>query len=59
MAHHQPHVDRMINHDPISKNFSDQKNVKIINATVGGNLDVFPRENYNDLFKSFDKNLFK
>lgn len=48
---HEPHVDRMINHYKISKKYCDQKNVKIINATVGGNLEVFPRENYNDLFK--------
>jgi len=48
---HEPHVDRMISHYKISKDYCDQINVKIINATVGGNLEVFPQENYNDLFK--------
>jgi hypothetical protein len=47
---HDPHVDRMIKHYQISKEICDLKNVKVYNATVGGNLDVFPRVNYIDLF---------
>ena len=46
-----PHVDRMIFHYEQAKKACDEKNIKIFNATVGGNLEVFPRIDYLDLFK--------
>ena len=48
---HEPHVDRMIFHYEQSKKVCDELGVKVYNATVGGNLEVFPRVNYEDLFK--------
>ena len=38
------------------KNFLNQKNIKIFNATNGGMLDVFPIVDYNDLLKTNEKN---
>lgn len=48
---HEPHVDRMIFHYKQAKLVCDEIGVSIVNATVGGNLEVFPRINYLDLFK--------
>jgi len=48
---HEPHVDRMIFHYEQAKKICDELGVKVYNATVGGNLEVFPRVNYLDLFK--------
>lgn len=47
---HEPHVDRMIFHYEQAKRVCDERGVRVINATVGGNLEVFPRINYLELF---------
>lgn len=47
---HNPHVDRMIKHYEESYEVCNSINIEIFNATVGGNLKVFPRVNYLDLF---------
>jgi hypothetical protein len=47
---HDPHVENMIfNYEQVKK-YCDTKNLEIINATIGGNLEVFPRINYFELF---------
>jgi hypothetical protein len=48
---HQPHVERMIAHYEQVKIACDASNIKIYNATVGGNLEVFPRVDYLDILK--------
>lgn len=48
---HEPHVDRMIFHYEQSKKVCDELGVNVYNATVGGNLEVFPRVDYRSLFK--------
>jgi hypothetical protein len=48
---HEPHVDRMIFNYQQAKRVCDEFGVKVFNATVGGNLEVFPRVNYKDLFE--------
>jgi len=47
---HEPHVDRMIFHYEQVKSICDKHGINIMNATIGGNLEVFPRVNYIDLF---------
>lgn len=47
---HEPHVDRMIFHYEQAKKVCDELGVDVYNATVGGNLEIFPRVNYLDLF---------
>jgi hypothetical protein len=47
---HDPHVDRMIFHYKQAKKVCDEIGVKVYNATVGGNLEVFPRVDYRTLF---------
>ena len=47
---HDTHVDRMIRHYMEVKEVCDEVGVEIVNATVGGELEVFPRVNYLDLF---------
>jgi hypothetical protein len=46
---HDPHVDRMIAHYKHVKEICDKNKIKIFNATVGGNLEVFTRVNYLDI----------
>lgn len=41
----------MIRHYMYAKQVCDRLGVQIYNATVGGNLEVFPRVNYLDIFK--------
>lgn len=48
---HNPHVDRMIFHYEQAKKVCDELGVKVYNATVGGNLEVYPRVNYLELFE--------
>jgi len=48
---HAPHVESMIFHYAQAKKICDEENIKVINATVGGNMEIFPRFNYLDLFK--------
>jgi hypothetical protein len=47
---HDPHVDRMIFHYEQARRFCEPRGVQIINATLGGNLEVFPRLDYSSLF---------
>jgi hypothetical protein len=47
---HDPHVDRMISHYQDSLELCNSVNVSVYNATVGGQLEVFPRVNYLELF---------
>lgn len=47
---HMPHVERMVKQYEESFEVCSARNINIINATVGGNLEVFPRVNYLDLF---------
>lgn len=47
---HQPHVERMIQHYAWAKEAFGHRGVNIINATVGGELEVFPRVDYAGLF---------
>ncbi len=47
---HQPHVERMIQHYQWAKEAFAYRGVEILNATVGGNLEVFRRVDYASLF---------
>ncbi len=44
-----PNPARMIRHYMYAKQVCDRLGVQIFNATVGGNLEVFPRVNYLDI----------
>ncbi len=48
--YHQPHPERMIFAYQQTKEVCNRNNVSIINATKGGNLEVFPRINFEELF---------
>lgn len=43
---HDPHVDRMIEHYGHVHDITRDLGTQVINATVGGALEVFPREDY-------------
>ncbi len=47
---HQPHPDRMIQHYTWARDAFSPRGVNIVNATVGGKLEVFPRVDYAGLF---------
>ncbi len=47
---HEPHVERMIFHYQQAKTVCDTLGVRVLNATVGGQLEVFPRVDYRTLF---------
>lgn len=47
---HDPHVERMIFHYEQAKRVCDEIGVNVYNATLGGNLEVFPRVDYKELF---------
>lgn len=46
---HEPHADRMIAHYKLVKEVCDPLGVRIYNATVGGELEVFPRVDYREV----------
>lgn len=46
---HDPKPERMIEHYRYSRDACDRLGVQVFNATVGGNLEVFPRVNYLDI----------
>lgn len=48
---HDPKVDRMVFHYRQAKEVCDRIGVRIYNATVGGQLEVFPRVDYRDIFR--------
>jgi len=47
---HEPKVDRMIYHYEQARKACDAIGVSVYNATFGGNLEVFPRVDYRELF---------
>lgn len=47
---HDPHVDRMIFHYEQARRICEEQGVQVLNATAGGNLEVFSRVNYFELF---------
>lgn len=47
---HDPHVDRMIFHYEQANLFCQSIGVQVFNATVGGNLEVFSRVDFDKLF---------
>jgi hypothetical protein len=47
---HQPHPDRMVQHYRWAKEAFAYRGVQILNATVGGALEVFRRVDYASLF---------
>ncbi len=47
---HHPRVERMIFHYKQAKAVCDNLGVNVYNATVGGELEVFPRVNYEEIF---------
>jgi len=47
---HDPHVDRMLFQYEQAKKVCDALNIQVINSTVGGNLEIFPRINFLELF---------
>ena len=49
---HEPHVDRMVEHYEKALEATRASGVDVINATVGGNLEVFPRVDYEDVFSA-------
>ena len=48
--YHEPYVDRMIFHYEQARKVCYSLGVNVLNATVGGNLEVFPRVDYTELF---------
>ncbi|MFW5748055.1 MAG: 6-hydroxymethylpterin diphosphokinase MptE-like protein [Chloroflexota bacterium] len=49
-----PNVEGMIEHYTYAKAICDRMGVQVYNATVGGNLEVFPRVDYRSLFDEAD-----
>ena len=49
---HEPNVDVMLKAYDEAERETRKKGVSIINATKGGKLEVFPRVNYDTLFKT-------
>ncbi len=47
---HDPQVDKMLEAYQAAKRVCDELGVSIVNATVGGKLEVFPRASYDSLF---------
>jgi hypothetical protein len=47
---HQPHVERMVFNYEQAKRVCDSLGVSVFNATVGGQLEVFPRVDYTEVF---------
>ena len=57
--YHKPRIDDLVLPGYIkAKEFSDSQNVKIFNATYGGELEVFPRADFETLFSFSDKEKF-
>ena len=49
---HNPQVARMIEHYQHARIALDGAGIKVFNATVGGDLEVFPRVDFNALFQA-------
>ena len=50
---HAPNVNGMINGYNNVNSYCIKKGIRILNATIGGKLDVFPRVEYQKLFKDY------
>lgn len=48
-AWHNPQVDKMIEHHGYAKQVLDEAGITVMNATVGGQLEVYPRIDFNDV----------
>lgn len=48
--YHAPNVEKMLWHYEQAKAVTEARGINIVNATVGGNLEVFPRIDYLELF---------
>jgi len=48
---HDPQVEKMGEAYVEAKRVCDRRGVKILNATIGGKLEIFPRADYDALFK--------
>jgi hypothetical protein len=48
---HDPQLDRVKKNYEFANQFLQNKNIKIYDATIGGKLDVFPKIEYQSLFK--------
>ncbi len=48
---HDPRVDMMVTHYEVAKTVCGSLGVEVYNATIGGNLEVFPRVAYESLFE--------
>ena len=47
---HDPNVERMERAYRVAKAFFDERGVRVFNATAGGQLEVFPRVDFDSLF---------
>lgn len=47
---HQPHVDRMVEHYRMARDVCDAVGVEVFDATIGGQLTVFPKVDYEAVF---------
>lgn len=48
---HNPQVERMIEHHRWARIALDRKGIRVFNATVGGQLEVYPRVSFEELFE--------
>jgi len=48
--YHQPRMDETLEKFAEAKSFFDERGVKVMNAGVGGSLEVFPRVEFQSLF---------
>lgn len=46
---HEPHADRMLAHYRLTQDVCMPRGIRIYNATVGGQLEVFPRVDYREV----------
>ena len=51
MKWHDPGPERMIFHNEQARQVCEEMGVRVYNATVGGKLEVYPRVDYQDLFR--------
>lgn len=48
---HEPNVDVMMRAYAEAQRACEERGVRILNATIGGKLEIFPRVSYDELFK--------
>ena len=49
---YQPNLDASLQAYQAAKEYADANGIEIYNATRGGNLEVFPRVDFDEIFKS-------